>query len=83
MDEEDRGETIQELFEGFPDRFVVTEEEIDISTHEEYVNYVRNIDIQGYVEDDVLKESEKLYDATVSQRRQKRRSSRCWPEQER
>lgn len=66
MDEKDRDEIIQELLEGFPDRFVVTEKAIDVSTHEEYVNYVRNIDIQQYTEDDILKESEKLYDETVS-----------------
>ncbi len=66
MGNENSDELNQGFLDDIPDRFSITEEEIDPFIHDEYYSYVSGLDIGQYDEDDILRAGDKLIDSTVS-----------------
>jgi hypothetical protein len=66
INQEDREEFNQEFLENIPDKFAITEKEIDLNIQNEYYKDLSKINVGEYVEDDALREGEKLFDPTVA-----------------
>ena len=71
MDQENRDERDQEFLGDMPERFSITEEEIDPIIYQEFYEYLSKLPIGEDDEDRVLQEGARLIDATVQVREKK------------
>lgn len=71
MDAEEYYEDIHEFFEDFPERFILTSEELDPTLYEEYVDFQERVHDEYHTEESILQESEQLFEDTPSFGRKK------------